>query len=104
MESLETVERMNISEFGRYLAEEGIHKDIIVAFAANRICGSTFLKLNEEDLKELIPLIGDRIRVRELQNKAREVIVLLFCRTKQRFPSPAVLIGECEVTVVVKFP
>ena len=60
------------------MAEEGIHEDIIAAFVANRICESTFLKLNEEDLKELIPLIGDRIRVRELQNKAREVIVSLF--------------------------
>lgn len=47
--------------------KEGFHEDAVLAFAANRICGQTFMEVTDEDIKELLlPVIGDRIRIRKL--------------------------------------
>ena len=45
---------------------KGFHEDVVLAFAANRICGQTFIEMTDEDIKELLPVIGDRIRIRKL--------------------------------------
>ena len=44
------------------------------AFVCNLVCGQTFLALTEDDLKELVPVIGDRVRVREVLQRERKVI------------------------------
>ena len=41
MESLKTIERMNLEEFGEYLVAEGIHEEVVTTFSENRICGKT---------------------------------------------------------------
>ena len=42
------------------------HKDVIRNFSANRVSGATFVHLRDDDLKELLPIIGDRVGVRKL--------------------------------------
>jgi len=67
------VSEMTCSEFSDFLMEQGFHEDVISTFSNNRICGSTFCDLTEEDLKELLPVIGDRARVRRLLQEVKGV-------------------------------
>ena len=60
------IEPLSHEEFGDFLSERGLHEDAVSAFVSQRVSGAAFLKLSEDDLKELIPIIGDRILVREL--------------------------------------
>ena len=62
----DSIELLDCQEFGEFLTAEGIHEDVVSLFVTNRVNGSTFLKLSEDDLKELIPTIGDRVIVREI--------------------------------------
>ena len=46
----------------------------LAAFLSNnRVCGASFCDLTEEDLKELLPVIDDRVRVRRLLQEVTEV-------------------------------
>ena len=67
------VSEMTCNEFTDFLMKEGFHEDVISSFSSNRICGATFCSLTEEDLKELLPVIGDRARVRRLLLDVKEV-------------------------------
>ena len=68
------VEVLNCKDFAHFLEAEGLHEDIVSAFVDNRICRQTFLALTEDDLKELLPIIGDRVRIREVLQRERKVI------------------------------
>ena len=46
--------------------KEGFHEDVVSAFTANRICGQTFIEMTDEDIKELLPVIVERIQIRKL--------------------------------------
>lgn len=71
---MERIEEMEIDEFCDYLLKEkGFHSDVVTSFNRNRISGATFLDLSEEDLKDLVPVIGDRVDVRKLLVQLKEV-------------------------------
>ena len=76
MASVMEVRALNCEDLGNFLEAEGFHENILSAFIRNRICGKTFLALTEDDLKELVPVIGDRVHVREILQRERKVIVL----------------------------
>ena len=63
---------LNCEEFSEFLEEQGAHEDIIASFSSNRISGEAFLNLSEDDLKELLPVIGDRVYIRNLLRNARD--------------------------------
>ena len=63
---------LNCEEFSEFLEEQGAHEDIIVFFSSNRISGEAFLNLSEDDLKELLLVIGDRVYIRNLLRNARD--------------------------------
>ena len=58
-----------------YLLFRGIQEEVMEAFQANLINGEAFLDLSQEDLKELLPVIRDRILIRKLLKKLHEVII-----------------------------
>ena len=64
------IKDLTCSEFSEYLTREGVHEEVIAIFSANRICGETFCDLTE-DLKELLPVVGDRVRIRRLLKEAK---------------------------------
>ena len=66
-------EKFDYEEFGAFLQEQGLHKDVVSAIIDNRICSEAFVDLTENDLKDLAPTIGDRIRLRNLVAEARKV-------------------------------
>ena len=57
---------LNVEELSDHLVEKGVHEDMFTTFKSNRISGKVFLKLSDENLKELIPTVGDRVLVKEL--------------------------------------
>ena len=66
---------LNVEEFADYLEDEGYEASIIRSFTDNRISGAAFLKLKENHLKELVPIIGVRLSISELLEKAKQVHV-----------------------------
>jgi len=64
---------MDCIEFCVFLEEKGFHEDVVRSFSSNRICGATFVNLNDNDLKELLPIIGDRVSVRRLLEEVKMV-------------------------------
>jgi len=71
MDRFKLVKHLNCEDFTEFLETEGAHKDVVASFSGNRINGEAFVNLME-DLKESVPIIGDRVFVRELLRKARE--------------------------------
>lgn len=71
---------MGLDEFCDYLLEKGFHSDVMTSFNRNRVSGVTFLALSDDDLKDLVPVIGDRVNVHKLLVEAREVqCTTLYC-------------------------
>lgn len=68
---MSNIRDLTCSKFSEYLTREGVHEEVIEMFLCNRICGETFCDLNEEDLKELLPVVGDRVRIRRLLKEMR---------------------------------
>ena len=69
---MDRLKLMSCDDLSEYLEVQGAHEDILRALVNNRINGPAFLSLTEDDLKELLPMIGDRIYIREILRKARE--------------------------------
>ena len=64
---------MDVIEFCTYLEDKNFDEDIVQRFSRNKICGFTFLSLSEDDLKELLPVIGERVRVRQFLKETKQV-------------------------------
>lgn len=94
----DSIKDLNVEDFGDFLLQKGVHEDIASLFVNNRITGVLFLKLSEEDLKELIPTIGDRIVVKELLRDASKVT----CHIILTFPSSRVSSRTCYFGMKVK--
>ena len=63
----------NAEELGHYLGEMGIHEDVVANIINNRVSVKLFLELSEDDLKELVLTVGDRITLRKVLKGARKV-------------------------------
>ena len=68
------VEALNCEDLGHFLEAEGVHEHVVSTFVNNHICGRIFLALAEDDLKELVPITGDRVHIRELLQRERKVM------------------------------
>ena len=75
---MEFKDSWDCEEFSDYLREKGVHCDLIESIVANRIDSGLFISLSESDLKELAPVIGDRICLRKILEEARKVSVLTY--------------------------
>ena len=65
---------MECEEFSDYLLAKGLHEDVVSKIVGNRIDGQLFISLSEDEVKELAPVIGDRIRLRKILDEERTVI------------------------------
>ena len=74
--TMEFLDSWDYEEFADYLRKRGVHCDVIKSIIANRIDSGLFLNLTENDLKELAPVIGDRVCLRKILAEARKVSVL----------------------------
>jgi len=67
-ETKEFLCELNAEDFSEHLVEKGVHEDASV-IKSNRISGKIFLQLLEDDLKELILTIGDRVLIKGLMKE-----------------------------------
>ena len=63
---MERVSKMSKEDLCDYLNTKGLDLEAIDTVKQNRLSGATFLELSKEHLKELFPVIGDRIAVSKL--------------------------------------
>lgn len=61
-----------MEEVCQYLNESisDIDETVVESFRKHKIDGLTFIQLNEEYLRELAPLLGDRIKIKKLVSDA----------------------------------
>ena len=59
-------ETVSSEEFCKYLTRKKFTKDVVQLFHEQRICGSAFLNMREEDIADMVPRVGDRIMIRNL--------------------------------------
>ncbi len=57
---------LGIEDLGKYLVQEGISSKTIEKMASEMISGRSLTLLDEAELKEVIPIIGDRAVVRNI--------------------------------------
>lgn len=56
-----------------YLKQKGANERILEKIKENCVDGSAFVLLTEDDIKELVPLIGDRALLRSLLKHVQQV-------------------------------
>ena len=56
-----------------YLADR-VDEDVIATFRKHKISSAMFLSLEDEQLKELFPILGDRMAVKQLLKKIRVAV------------------------------
>jgi len=61
-------------DFAAFLTSEGLHDDVVTKIIDNRVTSALFIELSEDDLKELAPVIGDRMALRKVLERAKKVI------------------------------
>jgi len=67
------VPHLSVNELVEYLEANGLRPQTLDSFRNNIVDGKAFLRLTEDDIKELAPLIGERTLVRELIRQNKEV-------------------------------
>ena len=63
---VERVVKMSKEDLCDYLDTKGLDSEVVDTVKKNRLNGATFMELSKEHLKELFPVIGDRIAVTKL--------------------------------------
>ena len=62
------MENLSSIELGKLLEEHRI-AEVVDAILDNEVTGECFLLLTEQEIKELAPKIGDRVKLRQLISK-----------------------------------
>ena len=67
-------------EMAQFLANHGVSETVKDNIVSNKVSGSVFMKLTEDDIRELAPTIGQRVILRDIRNKdkvyVRAVIII----------------------------
>lgn len=68
------LEKLTVEELLRMLTSKKISDDTLDSFMSNGIDGETFVAMTDDDLKEIVPMMCDRIKLRKLQNDMKTPI------------------------------
>ena len=67
-------------EMAQFLANHRVSETVKDNIVSNKVSGSVFMKLTEDDIRELAPTIGQRVILRDIRNKdkvhIRAVIII----------------------------
>ena len=71
------MEALSVEELCDYLIEkENLDEDLVDILRTNKIKGKTFIRLTEDHIKELFPVVGDRLElagvVEKMKSKCKE--------------------------------
>ena len=67
------VSQYSVEDLAQYLLDREVRTGLVVNFRKNLVNGAAFLQLTEEDLKELVPLVGERVLIRQLLKQSKLV-------------------------------
>ena len=68
-----SIQKMSVDQLCDYLAKHLVDiKDVLENIRIHKIDGAAFLQLNEEYLREVAPLLGDRIKLKSVVSNAHE--------------------------------
>lgn len=67
------VSQLTVDELKDFLLQKGIDEEVVCDFQRNRVSGQSFVELTEEDLKELVPLVGVRTTIRRILQECQRV-------------------------------
>lgn len=76
-EEVGCVSELSVEDFNEYLKINKFPGSVLDNFLLNEISGSSFLLLEEAELKELVPVTGHRVQVRELLRSQKKKTVSL---------------------------
>ena len=62
---------MSKDDLCSYLERQDLEKEAVDTIRSNRISGAAFLELTPEHLKELFPVVSDRISVNKILQKVK---------------------------------
>ena len=69
------VETMTCEQLNDYLICQGIHSDVTTILTDNRIGdGELFVAMCDDDLKEIVPVLGDRMRLGKILNRMEKEV------------------------------
>ena len=68
---IEEMERYNVEELFDYLEDKCISDEVKTKIKDNELSGKEILSLNEGEIKELAPKIGDRVKFEKFDFKAQ---------------------------------
>ena len=60
------MEGKSVEQLCDYLREEDVDEAILINIKKHKIDGSLFVQLNDEYLREIAPLLGDRLRLKNI--------------------------------------
>ena len=64
------MDTMNVEEFSKILKEKGFPDEVARAFQDMEVDGENFVLLSDVELKEHVPIIGHREKIRHLWDSA----------------------------------
>ena len=69
---------MSVDDVCNFLEDKlpNFNKEVVEAFKKNKIDGTAFIELNDEYLRELCGVLGDRIKIKKLVQRSVEPISL----------------------------
>ena len=70
---MENLKLMSVFALAEYLGGKGVSEGSLEELKANKVSGQALQFLNEEELKELFPTIGDRALVRNVLLEFKKV-------------------------------
>jgi len=78
---------LSIEEFCDILTSYNFDDDVVQVFRSNKIDGSIFLELTQEDFKELgVVSLGDRKKMERLKSMANPATEPPLARKRRQFP------------------
>ena len=66
------ISKLTIEDVCKILVEQSVSEQIVQSFRSNGISGEIFESLTEENIKEVVPKIVDRVKVRNIEEKCRQ--------------------------------
>lgn len=73
---MDTFKAMSIEQVGKHLGEKGVSSDALQRLADNKVSGLALLLIEESELKEMVPAIGDRAILRNLLKDLKVIFII----------------------------
>lgn len=67
----------SMEELADFFIENGVCSEVTENFVRNHVSGKEFVKLTPDDIKELVPIVGYRTKIRDILQTYKKVISIV---------------------------